>query len=611
MADDKGKSGSQGDENPWVTLIRKSQKLRGMERWFEACKTIREVYRYENSQTVKVRKYQILWSNVEVLKAATYAKPPKADVSRRFTDKDDTARQAGMMVERCIDYTFDSENYDGKFKLVRDDFILFARGQARAVYEPVMETVDMGDGEAGDLDSVDAEGVHAAETEIDEQAQDDVRPEADDTSSANDTPASQEVLKFERVKIVFVHLKDFAHDDARTWDECTWVAFAAYLTKKEVNKRFLDENGQPLKDEAGVLIADRLTYSNVSTDDAGQDDNLERKAKIWEVWDRSENRVLWVAEGFSAPLEESEPYLKLTGFYPCPRPAYGTLTSDSLVPRPDYTYYQDQAEEINQLTARIGALQDSLKVVGFYAGGPDGEGFPELERAATAGVENKMIAVRNWAKFAAGGDVPPVIFWPVEMVVKVLEACIKLRASLIEDVYQITGISDIVRGATDPDETKGAQVLKSQHGSARMRTRQEELGRFCRDFTRIVGEIICNHFQPETIMAMANMPLPTDQEVLFQLQQQEAAARQQAALQQAVAQRAQMDGTAQPGAPGAAPAPAPPGVVSPSAAPGRLQALQEQEVMERMAQARERHAHAIRPKAIIRDPHTNQISGIA
>ena len=537
---DNDTSGVQGDENPWITLIRKSQKARGMEKWFEACRKIRDVYRYDDSQTVKVRKYQIFWANIEVMKAATYAKPPKADVTRRFTDKDDTARQAGMMVERCIDFTFDSENYDGKFKLVRDDFLLCARGRARAVYEPVMETVDMGGGEGDDLDTADAEGVQAAGEEIERDAEEEAGSHEGDTSEDNDTPASQEVLKFERVKIVFVHLKDFAHDDARTWDEVTWVAFAAYLTKKEVEKRFVDENGEPMTDEAGVKISERLAYNNKSTDDAGKDDNLEKKAKIWEVWDRSENRVLWVAEGFAHALEEDEPYLKLTGFYPCPRPAYGTLTSDSLVPRPDYTYYQDQAEEIQQLTARIAALQDSLKVVGFYAGGPDGAGFPELERAATAGVENRMIAVRNWAQFAANGSVPPVIFWPVEMVSQVLEGCVKLRAALIEDVYQITGISDIVRGATDPDETKGAQVLKSQHGSARMRTRQEELGRFCRDFTRIVGEIICNHFQPETIMAMANMPLPTDQEVLMQLQQQEAQARQQAAMQQAAQHQAQV-----------------------------------------------------------------------
>jgi hypothetical protein len=43
---------------------------------------------------------------------------------------------------------------------------------------------------------------------------------------------------------------------------------------------------------------------------------------------------------------------------------------------PDFIFYQDQCDEIDALTKRIAALTDSLKLVGFYPGGPQGEGFP-------------------------------------------------------------------------------------------------------------------------------------------------------------------------------------------------------------------------------------------
>src|SRR6185312_12799753 len=68
-----------------------------------------------------------------------------------------------------------------------------------------------------------------------------------------------------------------------------------------------------------------------------------RKATIYEIWDKSKLKVLWVSPGHHEVLDSGDPYLKFTGFFPSPRPAYGTLATDSLVPHPDYIFYQDQA----------------------------------------------------------------------------------------------------------------------------------------------------------------------------------------------------------------------------------------------------------------------------
>lgn len=529
---------SKDGTNPWIMKIEQANRTFGMSKWETACDIIRKKYRYESSTSVRTRKYQMLWSNVEVLKGATYAKPPQAVVTRRYLDKDDTARQAGVMIERCVNFTFDAEDYDTKFKQVRDDFLLYARGQARVIYEPVMEAVDMPD---DGLDVAAVEGPAQEEADLNEQAAEQGRS------------PPEEILKFEKVKLKYVQREDFVHAPARTWDEVPWVAFREFLTREELVARF----GEDLGNKIGLDAKSSANTENTARTGDGSD---EEKATIYEIWDKANNRVLWVAVSWPDVLEESEPYLKMTGFFPCPRPAYGTLTNETLAPRPDYIFYQDQCEEIDKLTQRIGSLEDSLKVVGFYPAGPAGEGSPEVERAATPGVENKLIAVKNWAMFSEGGKGgAPIVWYPIDQVIKVLEGCVKLRAQLIEDVYQITGISDIVRGATDPNETKGAQVLKSQFGSLRIRTKQGELARFCRDISRLVGEIICNHFQPETIMAMANMPLPTDEDVLNQLREEIA----QHAMELAAAQRQQSmmghNGGPPMGAPAALPAPQPMG----------------------------------------------------
>ena len=241
-------------------------------------------------------------------------------------------------------------------------------------------------------------------------------------------------------------------------------------------------------------------------------------------------------------LEHGAPYLKLDGFFPCPKPAYATLTTDSLAPVPDYVYYQDQAEEIDTLTARIGALQQALKLVGFYPAGPQGEGAPEVERAMAPGFENKLIAVKSWDAFTKGNGGAPVVWLPVEQVGNLLKGCVELRQQLIQDIYQIVGISDIMRGDADAAETATAQSIKAQYGSIRIRERQQELARFSRDVVRLMAQIICDNFQPETLLKMTNMSLPSEAE----LQQQALMQQQQALMQQAQQARMQQMQAPQP-----------------------------------------------------------------
>ena len=86
-----------------------------------------------------------------------------------------------------------------------------------------------------------------------------------------------------------------------------------------------------------------------------------------------------------------------------------------------------------------------------------------------------------------------------------------LRKQIIEDIYQIIGMADIMRGATDPQETLGAQQLKTQYGSTRIRDKQQELVRLARDLVEITSEIITEKFDPATIIEMSQIQLPTQQ----------------------------------------------------------------------------------------------------
>jgi hypothetical protein len=297
---------------------------------------------------------------------------------------------------------------------------------------------------------------------------------------------------------------DFLHEPARKWAEVGWVAKRAWLARQEVRERFGD-------------AAARSVRLKKPRDGSGEEQipghETERKAEIWEIWSRTKGRVVWVSPGVEEVLDDREPYLRLDGFFPCPKPAYATLERRTLIPVPDFYYYRDQLEEINDLTARISALAEALRLCGFYPGG-SGDLAEAIETALKNTSNNaRVIPVANFQNLGGASLKDSIVWLPVAEVANTIASLVTLRKQLIDDVYQISGISDIMRGATDPQETLGAQQLKSQYGSIRVRDRQAELVRFARDLARISSEIMAENYAPEQFAAMAQMNLPREADV--------------------------------------------------------------------------------------------------
>jgi len=319
----------------------------------------------------------------------------------------------------------------------------------------------------------------------------------------------------ERVCIEHKDRKDFLHEPARKWQDVGWVAGRAWLTKDEMKARFAETSGDAYES---------AEYS-IQKDDKenGADDGM-KKAGVWEIWSKTENRVIWVAPGVDKVLDSDKPHLDLEGFFPCPKPAYGTRRRRSLIPIPDLLYYKDQLEEIRELTKRIDALSVAVKVKGFYPS--SGEQGDAIETAMKANDDRKvMVPVSNWDAFGEHGA--PIVWLPVDMIVTTITALVDLRKQVIDDVYQIMGLSDIMRGSTEASETLGAQQLKSQYGSVRIRDKQQELVRVARDLARISAEIIAGNFSQKTIEEMCQMELPTNAAIKKQIKEIEDGAKAQ------------------------------------------------------------------------------------
>lgn len=302
----------------------------------------------------------------------------------------------------------------------------------------------------------------------------------------------------ERVCYEHVDRKDFLHEPARKWSEVDWVAKRSWLTKDEMKDRFGD-------------AADDVQYEARKGETLGKVE----KCGIWEIWCKSAEKVIWVTEGCEKVLDESEPHLDVSDFFPCPKPAYASLERRTLIPVPDMLFYKDQLEEVNDLTRRIHALANAIKVRGFYAG--SGDIGDAIERAIKMTDDEQILipVPAMQALMQGGGD--PIVWLPLDLVASTITGLIELRRQIIDDVYQIIGLSDIMRGSTVASETLGAQQLKQQNGSYRVRDKQNELVRIARDLVRIGAEIMSAEFSDDTLTEMAQMDLPTNASVKAQV----------------------------------------------------------------------------------------------
>ncbi|MGO8023076.1 hypothetical protein [Rhizobium leguminosarum] len=477
----------------WQQELERGQRY--FKSWIDRCTKIEKIYLQQADQAnAAKRRFPMLWANISVLQPAVYARVPQPVVERRFKDSQPVARMASELVERNLAFTADDADLDSLMRAVRDDFLLCARGTVWLRYEADFEPLDI--------------GVEPSNAPVLDMQGDDGGP----------TP---EQITDERVCLDYVHWSDFLHSPARRWKDVTWVARRVPMTDEEFDKRFPEGRASLAANGAG---------SNHGTNQTERAQN-EGKTYVWEIWCKTENYTVWIAEGSPVALEVSEPPLKLARFFPCPRPAFGTLSTSSLIPVPDYVYYQQQCDEIDMLTKRVNKLTDQLRLKIFYPSG-DGSVSPAIEKAMRPENDTVMVPIPEWAAFTDKGGSNAIVTLPIDEVQKVIVACIEVRKQLVEDVYQITGISDIVRGDTQASETATAQRIKSQWGSIRIRDRQAELARFARDIVNLAGEIICDQFQPETLMLVSGIQLPTaaqKQQVQMQMQQQQMA-QQQAAM---------------------------------------------------------------------------------
>jgi hypothetical protein len=470
MANDKGTVNTSYED--WYNCIMGYERT--YKRWEARVDRIVKKYkddsRYDRNPNAR---FNILWSNVQTIQPAIFARLPRPDVSRRFRDNDPIGRVASMMLERALE--FEIEHY-GDYKAAMNnsvlDRLLGGRGVSWVRYEPhiVGEMEDEADGAPDDGYQV-TEDTDEAETE---------------GGMANE---SQERIEYECCPVDYVHWKDFGHTVARTWEEVTAVWRKVYMTRPALVERFGEDLGYKIPLDTKP---DDLKQSYKSNDGVYE-------AVIYEIWDKETGKVCWLSKSLGKILDERDDPLGLENFWPCPKPLYSTITTDSLEPIPDFVIYQDQARELDALCDRIDGLINALKVRGVYDASAS-----ELQRLFSEGENNTLIPVHNWMAFAEKQGMKGAIdLVDITPFAQALQQCYQAMEQVKGQIYELMGIADIQRGQTDPNETLGAQIIKSNNAAGRLKTMQHAVVDFATSLLSIKAQIICNHFTDDTLIKIS------------------------------------------------------------------------------------------------------------
>ena len=443
----------------WDAELRLYEKA--AEQWSKDAKEIGQRYSLESQRSAgseKSTSFNILWSNINTMQPSLYGQEPTPVVQRRHGDQDPIGRMASEILQRAL--TTEMELVDDWLDLGKRvvlDLLLVGRGTPWVRY--TAETA-----------KVKEQGENGEETEV-------------------------ERMKSEKSPIAFVFWDDFAHAPRKTWAEVQdggWVARKVNMTRAQGIKRFKEKfETVPLKhqSQAGATGAD-----------ADKSMHLLGVAEVWEIWDASDKMVYWINRDHKGEVldKKSDP-LGLTHFFPCPKPAYGSIGNDSLIPNPDYLQYKPLANELDIITQRISKLVAELRVRGFYNASAPGMGL-----LLSGKKDGEMIPVEGVAGLGGAGGIDRLVsFLPLDVIAGALVGLYNARDQVKNLIYEISGISDIQRGSVDPREKLGQSRLKSQFGSQRMASRRTAVAMCIRDTLRIKAELMAEHYSPETLRALS------------------------------------------------------------------------------------------------------------
>lgn len=515
--------------NFWREQIEAASKVEG--KWRDSAKAIYEMYACGPGNKA-AGGMNILYANTKTIQPALFQRFPRPLAKRRALDKNPISRTSAQMIEKTVTNQADEGLVEPRIKLGILDHLITGRMVMRLAYRYQMEQspkprkvevaaiqappmpVDPMTGPLVDpmsgLPAIQAPRFMRLDTAEDVDPQNVIPDEASPTGYATMFTPEREV-KYEWVEWQHVPYTDYRQSPAISFDHVTWVAFLSRPTKTQAEQFFGKEKAATMN----FGDHDKMTTEEGYTGTVTPASKAYDRARVWEIWDKATRQVIYVDEKASGDAGEAldvrpDP-LGLRGFFPMPAPLYSSYGDPKGVPSPEYKAYESQANELNALTAKIRGMVKALRVKLLVSGGDADQLinllFAEVDDAA------EVVPIEGWSELqGAGGIDKQIWFLPLDTIIQAIQSTLQAREAVKQEIYEITGISDILRGSSRASETATAQNIKRQFATLRIDERVRNVNGFLGECVRIHAEIASELFSGKSLREASGMDI-SDQEL--------------------------------------------------------------------------------------------------
>lgn len=483
----------------WIERVEAAGKFE--KNWLDDAQKAQDAYTGDTTKDGTIARlegerydFNILYANVETIVPAVINSPPQPDIRRRFGENDPAAKTLAQIIERAIQVNIDDSRLLIELEAAAQDAFLAGRGIPRIRFhsditgEPTDEDI---------ADAAEAERNPNAVPEDDgmaEAAGSEVSDEAASPLMGHNGGPPLERVENERITFEAVPWIDYRHGPAKRWDERPWDAFRFCIPQEEANGDFFDQG---------------LISEQIDAEEKTKRTSAEGELTGWEIWDKAKRRVLFIDDNGVVLKTVSDP-LGLSGFFCIPTPMQPIEVNGRLTPVNPFAVYRDLADKLDTAVRRKNRLIDAMRVKGWY-----GIGKNDMTSIAEAG-DDEWVPIEDVDAWASSGGIEKAIaFWPAERFVAVIQQLDIAIGTYKQWIYEITGISDIIRGASVATETATAQNIKSQWGSLRIQKMQRMMERTARELFIMMSEIIPSKFTLKTLEEMTGIliiPQPGDDE---------------------------------------------------------------------------------------------------
>lgn len=463
----------------WLQGLEESKKRH--QSYLEATKRIRKKLIAEEGTANRINMYSAM---IHTEAPHLYSRLPSITSDVLWGKKDRVASRATEIVERATTIQVKQHpDYHQMMNLVRFDAQTTGRGVGRVRLEdvkgdkPVMVPVEM-----TPQGPVRLDGEPLPENPQIQQMPDGVVYIVDKVKDI-----IGKAIRFEHVSPSCFH---FASQ--KVWEDVEWVCFPITISKFNARERF------------GEALTNKMTFSRSITDEGdekkAEHDEERAFALVYEFWDKETQMLVWVDAESRTIIGKKEDNLRLKGFFPTPKPVLFNLVPETLIGQSDFLFFEGVLDTLDALHAKHRQLCEMLG----FAGLSEEIHHPQVVRALAHLEQNRNIVepvnLTSNLELTGGKIVIPIEFPGLINQLEVVTAQIGFWK---QQLFELSGSSDLVRGASNPMETARAQELKSAYANARMDQKKSEFDTYASGMISLAGEIIAEHFSDEQLIELA------------------------------------------------------------------------------------------------------------